>query len=318
MNNFSFFKEKTLHFKIKKGKVKNIIPVTVLGFSDTKVDECVTNMITKRSEHGDIIEMWHIAEDTALECLEKYKDKPEEELKKIIVTVIKRTLDKYCDENKKMIPIEKLYPNDEQDEDNYKPNPFEKTQFKSWSYRANGTKPTNEYIAMEKALAEGKIFKNSPKQAEILQMIEEGHTQKEIANIMNCSEANISQQLKKVRHKIEKHYLLKTIDEIETEIARQVRNAIEFMKEVLETETNFNDEIRELIFDYFGYDDSIDILELVANRPSTDTDILDIIQARADRDTLVQFNSILHGVDISKSKEIYKKIYDIFIDYLIK
>lgn len=87
---------------------------------------------------------------------------------------------------------------------------YEKTYLNDAAYqewqKSDNIAESKEFEILKHIYNNQELFKNSPRQKEIFYLLAQGLNQKDVSSVLNCKESNISQQKKKVKNKISKHY----------------------------------------------------------------------------------------------------------------
>jgi predicted transcriptional regulator len=186
---------------------------------------------------------------------------------------------------------------------------IDKAIYKNWNNDTIEGQETDEYRFAKDLLEnpEDILQKNADKQKQIIKMLSEGYTQKEIAQELNCSEANISQQIRKIRNKFckkygkRKNYKIKNIAELKKDVdnllnkarTRRFKNVDKLKEEIIDLIEEFNS------LDEFKITDK-DIYKLFKNTTleKTQTNIINIITGNNERAKGKLLNSLSNQTNL--------------------
>lgn len=197
---------------------------------------------------------------------------------------------------------------------------FDISQYQLWKKSGN-IKHTYNWDLML-TINEDYLFKNSPGQQQIFNLVRDGLTQKQIAEKLECSEANISQQLNKITKKIEEKYGCKTDKKIDMlPETKRLQDILYFMEEIIETGKNvdFNRKLKFILETLEYKPEKFTIEQLAKNKLESRDDIIDILMWHV-KPELRQyfFKSILNGIepDQYKSRKVFYSIANSLEQYI--
>jgi len=194
-------------------------------------------------------------------------------------------------------------------EDGAKQYVIEQAIYKNWNNDTIEGQETNEYRFTKDLLENPNdiLQKNANKQKQIIKMLSEGYTQKEITQDLKCSEANISQQIRKIRNKFykkygkRKDYKIKSMVELKQEVdnllnktrTRRFKNTDKLKEEIINLIEEFND------LEEFNLTEK-DIYKLFKNTTleKTQTNIINIITNDNEREKGKLLNSLNNKINL--------------------
>jgi DNA-binding CsgD family transcriptional regulator len=196
--------------------------------------------------------------------------------------------------------------------------------YQAWSKTDNIRIPSEEYKIARQIKQDDKIFKNSPKQKEIYNLLAQGLNQKDVAGITGCSKANISQQKNKLRKKISKQYGY-NFSEVSangleyTDLTKRIMRLLPEMEDNITYIKNIDySSLLELLV-YFEYKpEKISIERLSMNKTDQDIDFVDIVFWGLPLQYKYLFINLLNGMRLSdaESLRLYWYMASVFEEYI--